>query len=638
MTSASTARISSGDIGRGWLKSKRSRSGATSEPFCATCWPRCRLSAACSRWVAEWARRIRSRRADVDRQLDRVAHGERTAGQRADMHEQVAQPLLRVGHGDHGVADADGAVVADLAAGFAVERGLVGDHHDRTGIGALDLASVDHQGGDHAFGMGGGVTQELGGTQRLAQVEPDLLDRRVARALPGGARGGALAAHRGVEAVAVDRAALAAQGVLGQVEREAERIVELERHLAGQRCPGRQLGGLLLEQPQPALQRAPEAGLLQLQHLGDQRLGADQLGKRLAHLVEQHRHHAPQQRLARTQQLRVAHAAPHDPAQHIATALVGRHHAVGDQEGAAAQMVGDDLVRWPVGPHGMGVAQRRRCADQRLEHVDVVIVGLALQHGRDALEAHAGVDRGLGQVEAGRLVDLLVLHEDEVPDLDPAVAVLVRAARRPARDVGAVIVEDLRARAARAGVAHGPEIVAGADPDDAPLVEPGDLAPQLERLVVAGVDRDQEPVPVEAVFLGDQVPGELDRQRLEVVAEAEIAQHLEEGVVPGGVADIVEVVVLAAGAHAFLRGRRPVVGPLLGAGEHVLELHHAGIGEQQGRVVVRHERRRAHHLMAVAAEILEEGGADLVRGRHVSTVRRPRLLWLGPERRFPWGW
>ena len=42
--------------------------------------------------------------------------------------------------------------------------------------------------------------------------------------------------------------------------------------------------------------------------------------------------------------------------------------------------------------------------------------------------------------------------------------------------------------------------------------------------------------------------------------------------------------------------------------------------------------------MAVAAEILEEGGADLVRGRHVSTVRRPRLLWLGPERRFPWGW
>jgi hypothetical protein len=56
--------------------------------------------------------------------------------------------------------------------------------------------------------------------------------------------------------------------------------------------------------------------------------------------------------------------------------------------------------------------------------------------------------------------------------------------------------------------------------------------------------------------LGDQGPGEIDRLFLEVVAEREIAQHLEEGVVARGVADIVEVVVLAAGADAFLRGGR----------------------------------------------------------------------------------
>ena len=52
---------------------------------------------------------------------------------------------------------------------------------------------------------------------------------------------------------------------------------------------------------------------------------------------------------------------------------------------------------------------------------------------------------------------------------------------------------------------------------------------------------------------------------LEVIAEGEIAQHLEEGVVPGGVADIVEIVVLAAGAHAFLRRGGAAVGALLGA-------------------------------------------------------------------------
>ena len=42
---------------RGWLKSKRSRSGATSEPFCVTCGPSRRRSASCSRWVAEWLAR-----------------------------------------------------------------------------------------------------------------------------------------------------------------------------------------------------------------------------------------------------------------------------------------------------------------------------------------------------------------------------------------------------------------------------------------------------------------------------------------------------------------------------------------------------------------------------------------------------
>ena len=42
-----------------------------------------------------------------------------------------------------------------------------------------------------------------------------------------------------------------------------------------------------------------------------------------------------------------------------------------------------------------------------------------------------------------------------------------------------------------------------------------------------------------------------DRLFLEIIAEREIAEHLEEGVVPRGIADIVEIVVLAARADAF---------------------------------------------------------------------------------------
>jgi hypothetical protein len=82
----------------------------------------------------------------------------------------------------------------------------------------------------------------------------------------------------------------------------------------------------------------------------------------------------------------------------------------------------------------------------------------------------------------------------------------------------------------------------------------GDLLPQIVGVVVVVVDRDHQPILVEPKSLRDQFPGELDRLRLEIIAEREIAEHLEERVMARGIADIVEIVVLAAGAHAFLRG------------------------------------------------------------------------------------
>ena len=181
---------------------------------------------------------------------------------------------------------------------------------------------------------------------------------------------------------------------------------------------------------------------------------------------------------------------------------------------------------------------------------------------------------------------------------------------------GPVVVEDLRAGAAGAGRAHHPEIVHGGDADDPLVRQAGDLLPELGRLVVVVVDGDQEPVLGQAELAGQELPGERDRALLEVVAEGEVAEHLEEGVVPRGVADVVEVVVLAAGAHALLAGGGAHVVALLQAGEDVLELHHAGVGEHQRRVVARHQRRGGHHLVPSLGEVVEEGGADVVQARH----------------------
>ncbi len=70
----------------------------------------------------------------------------------------------------------------------------------------------------------------------------------------------------------------------------------------------------------------------------------------------------------------------------------------------------------PRGPSRLDAGEIRHVRDDRTEQVDLVIVVGALQHRRDALEPHAGIDRGSRQVDALAAGDLLELHEDQVPE------------------------------------------------------------------------------------------------------------------------------------------------------------------------------------------------------------------------------
>ena len=78
--------------------------------------------------------------------------------------------------------------------------------------------------------------------------------------------------------------------------------------------------------------------------------------------------------------------------------------------------------------------------------------------------------------------------------------------------------------------------------------------------------------------------------------------------------DVVEVVVLAADAHALLHRRRAAIVPLLLAEEDVLELVHPGVREEQRRIVGRHERRRGDDAVAARREEIEETLANLASG------------------------
>ena len=137
------------------------------------------------------------------------------------------------------------------------------------------------------------------------------------------------------------------------------------------------------------------------------------------------------------------------------------------------------------------------------------------------------------------------------------------------------------------------------------------LVPDLLGLVVALVDGDPEPVAVEAPATarrigGDEVPAPRDDLALEVVAEAEVAEHLEEHEVTLGAPDVVEIVVLAAGAGALLRADGARVRRHLVADEVGLERHHAGDREHHRRVV-RDQARRRHDDVVLLGEVVEEG-------------------------------
>src|SRR3954463_5853359 len=88
--------------------------------------------------------------------------------------------------------------------------------------------------------------------------------------------------------------------------------------------------------------------------------------------------------------------------------------------------------------------------------------------------------------------------------------------------------------------------------------------------------------------------------------------------------DVAKVVVLAADAHALLGGGGARIAARLAAEEHVLELVHAGVGEEERRVLMRHERRTGNDAGRVAFEKGKERRADLSGGHEAILAGRCR--------------
>src|SRR5215210_7669031 len=202
------------------------------------------------------------------------------------------------------------------------------------------------------------------------------------------------------------------------------------------------------------------------------------------------------------------HRTAYYAAKYVLAALVPRPDAVGDQDGHASCVVGDDA-------HGavrrIGFAKLYACVlgytteDRR---VDVRLVDKedVLDRGRGPFQAEARIDACLGQWGQASVLTLLVLVEDEVPDLEEARvsfvatgAVLRVLGGIAFRELLAVVVVDLRARSARPALSRRPPpVLALGEAEDLmlwyPYVHPEFFGLQvLGGVLVALEDRDPEP-------------------------------------------------------------------------------------------------------------------------------------------------
>jgi len=165
---------------------------------------------------------------------------------------------------------------------------------------------------------------------------------------------------------------------------------------------------------------------------------------------------------------------------------------------------------------------------------------------------------------------------------------------------------NLRARAARPGLAHLPEIVLGAASQNPLARQIAKLEPRLLGFVVVRVNGRPQALSRDAPALVDELPVELDRVALVVVAERPVAEHFEERVMVRVAAHRFEVVVLAGNPEALLAVDDAGSGGRADTEEIILERDHPGVGEEQRRVALGDQRRRGHDLMAAFLEKIEE--------------------------------
>ena len=311
----------------------------------------------------------------------------------------------------------------------------------------------------------------------------------------------------------------------------------------------------------------------------------------VAHHIHNHGNDFSEEYAVDAEELNEAGGSAQDAAEHITAAVVGRQNAVGNQECAGTGVVRHDA-------HGESafifiVRQTGFVFDKLneiLQKIGIVVGRNILKNGRHAFQTHTRIDAGMRERRHIAFFIAVELHENEVPNLKPTVAVaFADTAVGAAGKFFAAIVMDLTAGAAGAGIAHRPEVIFFTEAENTVGRDPCHLLPEFKSFVIVVIDGDIEMFFIEFQNFGKEFPGVTDGAFFEVIAEGEVPHHFKKCMVAGGFPYRIQIVMLAAGANAFLRGSRAFVGAFFQFQKSIFELNHTRVGKEQCGIVVRHQ-------------------------------------------------
>ena len=263
----------------------------------------------------------------------------------------------------------------------------------------------------------------------------DLLLLPLGLALPGKPGPLLLLLELPAEAGLVDAQGLFPGQLLRQVEREAEGVIELEDLVAGKDraalLPG--LPDDLVEEAQARRKGEGEALLLGLADLGDVLDRGQELGIGVLHDVGDPPDELEEERPVDADEVPLPEGPADEPPQDIAPAVVGRRDAVADEEGHGPDVVGDDPDRDVALVAGRVLAPGQIAHVASMRGLNRSVSKLLRLPWTTAVMRSRPMPVSIDGDGSGRMTPpgvLVELHEDEVPELDEAVAPLLDQARR----------------------------------------------------------------------------------------------------------------------------------------------------------------------------------------------------------------